>query len=368
MYSLSNTNCYHFVKQHDGDNDRFQVLEDIAFEAQGDLTKLDGDSSLLLKLLELSASALEYDGRQFYGQMYGRLLPVFKNDSAEVSSSWSSKAPLLKSLFTRKLEKPAIPNFVPVSPAALHSPLDLNEKECVVVKRGSGSGTEPTENLWDLLEGPLHFDELIRIKAGNQFAISLSTAKEEVAVWDVYAEQPIRTLRGVSNPNTLRIIDDSRVVILCGRELQLFNLDDGEFVCKLKGVMNQKMPYFGLHDDKHLVTISRNRMYVNMINMESGDCVTTFKVGEDRFLNSLLVSENGKMLVCGDETQKPFPLLVWDLTSRKLIHDLRIPHHEFLTNLAAITKEGHFVCCVCRVNTGHHKTFFIDPYHDKPWN
>jgi WD40 repeat protein len=69
--------------------------------------------------------------------------------------------------------------------------------------------------------------------------------------------------------------------------------------------------------------------------------------------------------VCGDETQKPFPLLVWNLQSRKLLYDLRIPHHDFITSLSAITYEGtvvvrhlvapnkhsvlsgSYVCCVC---------------------
>jgi len=54
-------------------------------------------------------------------------------------------------------------------------------------------------------------------------------------------------------------------------------------------------------------------------------------------------------MVCGDETQKPFPLLVWNLTSRQLMYDLRIPFHEFITRLAAITYEGHYVCCVAQV-------------------
>lgn len=58
--------------------------------------------------------------------------------------------------------------------------------------------------------------------------------------------------------------------------------------------MPQKMPYFGLHDSNHLVALSRNRMYVNLMNLESGDLVTTFKAGEDRFLNSLLVSGDGR--------------------------------------------------------------------------
>lgn len=59
--------------------------------------------------------------------------------------------------------------------------------------------------------------------------------------------------------------------------------------------MNQKMPYFAYcNDAQHLVCLSRNRMYVNLMNLESGDCITTFKAGEDRFLNSLLVSGDGR--------------------------------------------------------------------------
>ena len=124
------------------------------------------------------------------------------------------------------------------------------------------------------------------------------------------------------------------------------------FLKKIK--RNQKMPFYGLHygnDDKHYaVALSRNRMYVNMINLENGNLDTMFKVGEDRFLNSLLVSKNGKLCVCGDETQKPTPLLVWNLFGRKLIYDLRIPNNEFLTHLSAISNDGHFVCCVAKVS------------------
>lgn len=47
----------------------------------------------------------------------------------------------------------------------------------------------------------------------------------------------------------------------------------GEFVVALKGVMNQKMPYYGLHDPRHLVALARNRMYVNLMNIETGELV-----------------------------------------------------------------------------------------------
>ena len=116
-----------------------------------------------------------------------------------------------------------------------------------------------------------------------------------------------------------------------------------------KGIMNQKLPLFGLHGDSHVVSLSRNRMYVNLMSLENGDCVTTFKVGEDRFLNSLLVSDNGRILVCGDESKRPCSLLVWDLQAKKLIYDLKLNHHEFITRLSAITGEGTYVACVSKV-------------------
>ena len=74
-----------------------------------------------------------------------------------------------------------------------------------------------------------------------------------------------------------------------------------------------------------------------------------FKAGEDRYLNSLMVSSNGQVMVCGDEVQKPFPLLVWNLNQRKLVYDLRQFKHEFITSLQSIGSTGKFIVCGCKV-------------------
>ncbi|CAO1400178.1 unnamed protein product [Diamesa hyperborea] len=191
-------------------------------------------------------------------------------------------------------------------------------------------------------------DFLINTNRDDNFVISLSTEREEICVWNVIKCSKVRTLKGVPQPSSICPVGEHGVAVLCKREIRVLDLNEGVFKVTLKGVMNQKMPFFGLHDPKHLVCLSRNRMYVNLMNLESGDCVTTFKAGEDRFLNSLLVSGDGRILVCGDETQKPFPLLVWHLTQRKLLYDLRIPHHDFITTLSAITHEGSYVCVVAK--------------------
>ncbi|XP_059220642.1 uncharacterized protein LOC106089892 isoform X2 [Stomoxys calcitrans] len=192
------------------------------------------------------------------------------------------------------------------------------------------------------------FDALVNLPHQGFFIASISTEREEICVWDIRKCTRVRVLNGISQPTAICPFGAYDAAVLCRREIKVINLDEGKFKVTLKGVMNQKMPFFGLHDQKHLVCLSRNRMYVNLMNLESGDCITTFKAGEDRFLNSLLVSGDGRILVCGDETQKPFPLLVWHLSQRKLLYDLRIPHHDFLTALSAITHEGSYVCVVAK--------------------
>lgn len=73
------------------------------------------------------------------------------------------------------------------------------------------------------------------------------------------------------------MVDSHRALVLCNRELRLYNLDEGTLMTKLKGVMNQKMPFYGLHGERYCVALSRNRMYVNFMNLDTGDLETTFK-------------------------------------------------------------------------------------------
>ncbi|XP_063698344.1 uncharacterized protein LOC134829264 isoform X2 [Culicoides brevitarsis] len=178
------------------------------------------------------------------------------------------------------------------------------------------------------------YDTAVSLSCPGNYVVMLSKTDQQLCVWDVERCKKVRVLKNVPQPQSISLVGEYCVAVLCNREIKLIDLDNGKHVLTLKGVMNQKMPYFAVHDPEHIVCLSRNRMYVNLMNLKSGDCITTFKAGEDRFLNSLLVSGDGRILVCGDETSKPFPLLVWNLTQRKLLYDLRIPHHDFVTALS----------------------------------
>ncbi|CAM1320524.1 Uncharacterised protein g7509 [Pycnogonum litorale] len=307
--------------------DAHQVLEDVNLclpSSESDQSR--NDLLLIKEFLELSFDALSRNGNQLFAQLYGRL-HYFFNQNEENCVNY----PLMKKLYDLSLSPP-ISTLLPLNKTlrVVHYASDIMN-----FLQASSEDSSSFTSLFRILNHPHHM-------------ISISTNKGEVIVWNITTQRAVRTLTGITQPRDVQMIDDYRAIILCNRELKIYNLDEGLLLLKVKGVMNQSMPYYGLHNHDHVVAMSRNRMYVNMMNIVSGDLVTTFKVGEDRFLNSLIVSKNGKVCVCGDQTQKPSPLLVWDLTSRKLMYDLRIPHHEFVTKFAAITDDGNYVVCVSK--------------------
>ncbi|XP_058058731.1 uncharacterized protein LOC131209639 [Anopheles bellator] len=290
------------------------ILNDICLAGHAAAT--DGSHVAVLRaFFETHFKALNYDGHQLYSLMRPFLANEVQRIGSEVLNKWLD---VIANSTVPYLEKVEL------------------DQECP-------TGEVSTESV-----PPVGYDLIMNLNIDGYFVISLSTEREEICVWDVPKCRKVRTLTGVPQPSAICPVGEHGVAVLCRREIRIIDLNLGQFRVTLKGVMNQKMPYFGLHDPSHLVCLSRNRMYVNLMNIESGDCVTTFKAGEDRFLNSLLVSGDGRILVCGDETQKPFPLLVWHLSQKKLLYDLRIPHHDFITSLSAITHEGSYVCVVAK--------------------
>ncbi|GIX76385.1 NACHT and WD repeat domain-containing protein 2 [Caerostris darwini] len=314
-------------------SDPYQLLEDIS-TYQKTLPKSDIQLELLENVVQLSSYALRSDGSQFFAQMYGRLKKAFSTNAC-------SEYPSIKSLYDSSC-KPPLSSLLPIG-SCLEEPLIPNlTNNCNNSNHHSSPGSESPSSRG------FPFTGLYTIKEDKCHVVSISSDRNEIVVWNIYEQAAVRRMTGINQPKDIKMIDIYRALVLCNRELKVYHMDQGTLVVKLKGVMNQKMAYYGLHNENYAVALSRNRMYVNMTNLNTGDLETTFKVGEDRFLNSLLVSANGRICVCGDETQKPFPLLVWDLTSRKLVYDLRIPHHEFVTRLSAISDDGHYVVSVCR--------------------
>ncbi|XP_055919409.1 uncharacterized protein LOC129951337 [Eupeodes corollae] len=300
----------------------FQYLYDIII-AEEKFKKTLADSFQHIALLKLflaqNMMQLNYDGSQFY-----TFFKVFLKNTIAKDESLNSNDYIQHWITT------------------------IDQIKITYLESLTNDKDNDNDNQENIPDGTRSYNEVVILKRPGHFIAAISTNCDEICVWDVHNLKKIRVLKSVPQPSLLCSIRDLEVAVLCKREIKVIDLEEGEHKATLKGVMNQKMPYFGLHDEEHLVCLSRNRMYVNLMNLKTGDCATSFKAGEDRFLNSLIVSGNGRILVCGDESQKPFSLLVWHLSQRRLLYDLRIPHHDLFTALSAITYEGLYVSVVAK--------------------
>ncbi|RNA27285.1 NACHT and WD repeat domain-containing 2-like [Brachionus plicatilis] len=227
-------------------------------------------------------------------------------------------------------------------------------------------------NLNQLSKELNYFSKVVFLDKGCFLTLS-EQPYNEIKIWKVslngfmrHELELIRTIKFNKTPKDVRLINKHIAVVLVERNLHLINLNKGSHLLDLNSTMNPNLALFELHDSNHIVLLARNRLSVILmklppIEMEAdiddkkvplinsnSENMFLFKVGEDRYLNSLLVSKNGKIMVCGDEVQKPFPLLVWNLNQRKLIYDLRQQKHEFITSISCISSSGKYVVSACQ--------------------
>jgi hypothetical protein len=210
--------------------------------------------------------------------------------------------------------------------------------------------------------------------------LTLSEFTNQISVFKINKNDNLELIRSIKlnkSPRDIKLFNKNRVVVLVERNLHLFDLNRCIHLLDLNSTMNPNVPLFEIHDNNHVVLLARNRLSIILMRVPlekiesklesikeedemdkrnddikiNSEDMFLFKVGEDRYLNSLLVSRNGQVMVCGDEVQKPFPLLVWNLSQRKLVYDLRQAKHEFITSIQAIGSSGRYVVCACQVSS-----------------
>ena len=252
-------------------SDPYQMLEDLSMH-QRTLSESDKQLELLENLVQLSSYALRSDGSQFFSQMYGRMKSPFSN------SDISSEYPAIKSIYDTSC-KPPLSCLLPLGHC-------LKEPSMLQVTANCNGDLNSSPESPNSKSFP--FTGLYTIKEDKAHAVSISSDSNEIIVWNIYEQCAVRRFTNINQPKDIKMIDSHRALVLCNRELKVYHLDQGTLLVKLKGVMNQKMPYYGLHNENYAVSLSRNRMYVNMTNLNTGDLETTFKVGEDRYIACLL--------------------------------------------------------------------------------
>lgn len=213
------------------------------------------------------------------------------------------------------------------------------------------------------------------VKNLENYIVSLSKTQKEIKIWNSQTLAVVRQIKLNKAPKDIRFIDSYKCVLLLDRNLHLFDLNKCEHLVDLQTTMHLNMHFFELPDENNIVFLDRNRLTVTLMKLphnkiefqqQNSDTSTNkryhFKVGEDRSMNSLMVSKNGKIMVCGDEIQKPFPLIVWNLNDQKLIYDFRVKKHEFITSIQAISASGHYLVCGSCVSLFTLKTLSLKKY------
>ena len=81
------------------------------------------------------------------------------------------------------------------------------------------------------------YDAVFTLESNKSHVILISNDRNELCIYNLKTGQNARTLRNVNRPKNVEMIDPYRAVVLCDRELNVYNLDEGRLVTKLKGVM-----------------------------------------------------------------------------------------------------------------------------------
>lgn len=124
----------------------YQILEDINLHGVPNNEFIE----VLKDFIEIHASILNYDGRQFYSCLYKYLKE--KNDKNELKLENNDTK--LAQIYSETIVPPVL-SFVPNNFAVMES-----NKECI-------------------------FDLVVRLPNTDQFVATLSTTNEELYVWDI---------------------------------------------------------------------------------------------------------------------------------------------------------------------------------------
>ena len=249
-------------------NSVLQILCDLE-KAIAMETPLTDEIRLIQQAIFNSSSVLNIDNREIYKCLQSSLKPQTKNFS---SSSKGSKSKYRKSglkQFYAALSRPT---------GSLLYPMDEMK----------GAGTDKFYNSTIPLPA---IDNIIPVTSAKNeiFMATLLRSEGEIKIVNIVTNKTVRTLTGADHPQRLAMLDPRTAVVLCNRELYVIDLDAGQMVTKLRSVLNLRLPLFALQDSRHVVALSRDRMVAQVLDIETGGIVTSFKVC-DQIQKTIVVS------------------------------------------------------------------------------
>ena len=212
--------------------------------------------------------------------------------------------------------------------------------------------------------------------------ITKSKTPGPICVWNTSSCQIIRTLNN-TNADEVLVVDETRAVIRSGTKLAIIDLQEGKLVKHMRSDFPAKTDKVQRHASSlykrrdlalrlaespravstslkfsdcalvgttHVLILSKDRLYLRLASLETGELVTKLKGGQNAVIETLMVSGNGLVAVCSCENA---PLIVWDLREKSKRYTLEISGHYPRLTTADMSFNGHYLVDVMKLDKTH---------------
>lgn len=225
--------------------------------------------------------------------------------------------------------------------------------------------------------------QLVLIKSSVQKqVITKSKTPGPICVWNLSSCQIIRTLNN-TNADEVLVVDETRAVIRSGTKLAIIDLQEGKLIKHMRSDFPAKTDKVHRHASSlykrrdlalrlaespravstslkfsdcalvgttHVLILSKDRLYLKLASLETGELVTKLKGGQNAIIETVMVSGNGLVAVCSCENA---PLIVWDLREKSKRYTLEVSGHYPRLTTADISFNGHYLVDVMKLDKTH---------------
>ena len=206
-------------------------------------------------------------------------------------------------------------------------------------------------------------DSITFLNSGNDdrhvIATALVNNSNQVLIWDTWRGKTVRALQVAQElpPSTLRMCDAYRAVGYIHDQtflhFKVFDFKAGRIERCLKGRASKRTEAFGIVDEKRVIAFSRGRRNLKVWDIDKGTLVQQHKFGQQHRLEDMLISKNGKAVVCSQvsqivtHTEETLPLI--SLNTETGDHKfLQVQKTQLLLWNASIADNGHYLVCLTK--------------------
>ena len=201
----------------------------------------------------------------------------------------------------------------------------------------------------------------LRRGSDNRHVIAIATVNgvSEILIWDTFTGTKVRSLKVSQDlpPSTIRMYETTHAVGYIHDQdflhFQVFDLKAGKIERGLQGKAPKRTEAFGFTDESHIIALSRGRRNLKVWNINDGKLVNQYKFGQKFRFEDMIVSRNGKAVVCSqvgqtvehDDDTVPLAFLNPETGEQKFLEEKGT---QMLLLNGCIADDGRYLVCLTK--------------------